>query len=70
MQRTNRSDEEKAALIARFEESGLKAREFLREQGIAYRSLRAWPRFLRRGDPSLWHRASARPGAAGMTPAD
>ena len=52
MQRTNRSDEEKAALIARFEESGLKAREFLREQGIAYRSLRAWPRFLRRGDPS------------------
>ena len=35
MQRTIRSEEEKAALIARFEQSGLRAREFCREQGIA-----------------------------------
>ena len=70
MQPTNRSDEEKAALIARFEKSGLRARKICREQGVAYQSFLAWPRFLRRGGPSPWHRASARPGAAGMTPAD
>lgn len=44
MQRTNRSEEEKAALIARFEQSGLKAREFCREEGIAYQSFLAWRR--------------------------
>ena len=44
MQRTIRSDEEKAAIIARFEQSGLKAREFCREQGIAYQSFLAWRR--------------------------
>ena len=44
MQRIIRSDEEKAALIARFEQSGLRAREFCREQGIAYQSFLAWRR--------------------------
>ena len=49
MQRTNRSEEEKAALIARFEQSGLRAREFCREQGIAYQSFLAWRRKFREG---------------------
>jgi transposase-like protein len=44
MQRTMRSDEEKAALIARFEQGGMKAREFCREEGIAYQSFLAWRR--------------------------
>lgn len=52
MQRTMRSDEEKAALIARFEQSGLKAREFCREQGIAYQSFLAWRRKGREGTRS------------------
>ena len=52
MQRTDRSDVEKAALIVRFEKSGLRTREFRREQGIAYRSFLGWPRFLRRDGPS------------------
>ena len=49
MQRTNRSEEVKAALIARFEQSGLRAREFCREQGLAYQSFMAWRRKGREG---------------------
>ena len=49
MQRIIRSEEEKAALIARFEQSGLRAREFCREQGIAYQSFLAWRRKGREG---------------------
>ena len=75
MQRTNRSDEEKAALIARFEQSGLRAREFCREQGIAYQSFLAWRRKGREGSrPGMAASAGfielALPGAAPETLAE
>ena len=49
MQRTLRTDEEKAALVARFEQGGTSAREFCRSNGIAYQSLLAWRRKARDG---------------------
>ena len=60
MQRTNRSEEEKAALIARFEQGGTTAREFCREQGVAYQSFLAWLR--KAGGQRARRRASPPPG--------
>ena len=44
MRRIIRSEEEKAAPIARFEQGGTTAREFCREQGVACQSFLAWLR--------------------------
>ena len=60
MQRIIRSEEEKAALVARFERGGTTAREFCREQGVAYQSLLAWRR--KAGGQEARRRAAPPPG--------
>ena len=60
MRRIIRSEEEKAAPIARFEQGGTTAREFCREQGVACHSFLAWLR--KAGGHQARRRAAPPPG--------